>query len=351
MSVKRRFSICELYPCGARSLLAVVLVALLAACSGGSGDAGSQPTGSLSFRVQWDRSAVPRGQAARAGVGDCSDVDTVAAAVYDANGGLLQTGGPWNCTDGQGIVSQVPAERYVQVAVVGLTTGGLARYRGQSSGFFYLPAGPTFDAGLITAPAFTATLTSPADGATVPVSGLTLAWDAVTGADSYVVEIADDIGFGSAVFQTLTVDSSAGPSCQPDTSALRVDLPYFWRVQVVDGAGNTSEPSGALRFFISNQLPTARIIAPAGGYIHTLNTPLTCQGQGTDPEDGALTGTALQWQLLDIDGQLLWSGSGAAPVIDATHFTNSGTYTITLQVTDANGGTGSASVDFDVISV
>ncbi len=417
---------------------------LIAACGGGSGGVDSQPEGRLSFQVQWDRQLVPEDDPVRYGVDDCSDVDTVSAAVYDSNGGLLQTGGPWSCGEGQGSITQVPADRYVRVAVVGLSEAGLARYRGESGETLYLPGGGSVDAGLIVAPAFLASLTTPEDGAEVAPSALTLAWSAVSGAESYVVEIASDAGFGAAtVIQTLTVDASANPFCRPDASGLSEETVYFWRVQVVDSAGNTSEPSGYRYFYVNrnlmsviisvplnnsvvqlgdsvsfnadvtdpdgapltaddltliqwsstldgqlsdqlafstsalsagshtitmsvedadglygsatvsvrvNQPPVADMVVPAAEYSHSLYYPLTCQGTGVDPEDGALTGTSLQWQLFAPDDPVnpSWSGSGETPYIDYMYFDGSGTYTITLQVTDSDGASTVMSRDFDV---
>lgn len=349
MAMKRQLAI---YKPALSFVCCLMAVMLLAACSGGSGSSDNSTTGTISFQVQWDRSAVTQNDSIGKSVTDCADVNTVSAAIYDADGRLLQTGGPWNCLGGQGTVSGVPAERYVQIAVVGLTAGGLARYRGQSSGTIYLPAGGAVDAGLITAPAFTVTLTSPADGALVNPSSLTLAWNAVSGAESYVVEIANDISFDAAsILQTLTVDASANPSCQPDTSGLIEDMLYYWRVQVVDGAGNTSEPSGYRQFAIFiNQLPTAQMIVPGVGYVHYSGSSLTCQGSATDPEDGNLTGAALQWELFDPSGTLVWTGSGETPLIDYTYFSILGPYTITLEVTDSNGGTDLVTRTFNVVA-
>ncbi len=334
-------------------LTSFLTAVLISACGGGSGGSDTPEPAGVSFRVQWDREGASQSMYEPSDITDCLDVATVSAAVYDVDGSLLQTGGPWNCTDGQGIVSQVPSNHTVQVAVVGYTSGGLARYRGESGQAFYLPAGGSVDAGLITAGTFQSALTSPADGATVMiyVTGLTLRWSAVSGADSYIVEISDDVGFAAAnILQTLTVDASADPFCQPDTSTMQVDYYYYWRVHVIDGAGNQSEPSGYRQFLISyNTAPVASIAMPSDGAVLTVADlvsagGLVCAGSGTDLEDKTLTGASLVWwavrsadgAVLDqIDGVPI---TGELVTLDYLFF-SAGSYRITLQATDSDGAT------------
>ncbi len=350
-----------------RQLTALALglsaVLLIAACGGGSGSSDNQPTASLSFRVQWDRSATSRNSVQRDAVSDCSDVATVSAAVYDVGGGLLQTGGPWNCSDGQGTIRQLPANHTVQVAIVGHTSSGLARYRGQSGQSFYLPAGGSVDAGLIVAGTFLPALISPTDGASIMVlsTGLTLAWGAVTGAESYIVEVADDISFeAAAILQTLSVDASASPSCQPDTSAMTEDTSYYWRVQAVDGAGNESEPTGYRQFTVNlNMPPVASIVQPADGTSFLTSDILTagglsCSGTGTDAEDGTLPDSNLVWSAVNLgDGRIqnLIDGvpiTGSSIMFYDYLFFTPGSYRITLQVTDSQGATDSVFHDITV---
>jgi hypothetical protein len=343
-------------------VLGLVAALLIAACGGGSGSSDNQPTASLHFSVQWDRAATSSNSYNRYAVSDCSDVATVSAAVYDAGGGLLQTGGPWNCSDGQGTISQVPANHTVRVAIVGHTGSGQALYRGESGQSFYLQPGSSVDAGLIVAGTFVPTLISPTDGASVMVlsTPLTLEWGAVAGADSYVVEIADDISFGDAdILQTLTVAAAASPSCQPDTSAMAEDISYYWRVQAVDGAGNESEPTGYRQFtVVINMPPVAAIVQPTDGSSILLSdimsySGLNCSGTGTDAEDGTVPGSSLVWSVVDLGSGSILDSIGGIPItgnnitFDYLFFTT-GSYRITLQVTDSQGATDTVFHDITV---
>ena len=54
--------------------------------------------------------------------------------------------------------------------------------------------------------------------------------------------------------------------------------------------------------------PTAKITQPQSGTIYTPGTPILLQGEGSDPEDGSLSGMSLRWRS-NYDGDL---GTGAA---------------------------------------
>jgi hypothetical protein len=88
-----------------------------------------------------------------------------------------------------------------------------------------------------------------------------------------------------------------------------------------------------------DSLPTATITAPASGSSFASGTSVTFTGTGTDPEDGALSGASLVWTS-DLDGQFGTSGSVTTSGLSI------GVHTITLTVTDSNGGT-----DTDQITV
>jgi len=89
----------------------------------------------------------------------------------------------------------------------------------------------------------------------------------------------------------------------------------------------------------SNSAPTAAITAPAAGSVYPENSSISFSGTGTDSEDGALGGTALEWSSSK-DGTL---GTGT-PLVVTTLTT--GNHTITLKVTDSGGKT-----DMDTISI
>jgi hypothetical protein len=79
-----------------------------------------------------------------------------------------------------------------------------------------------------------------------------------------------------------------------------------------------------------NRAPTAAITAPDNGEIFLQGCLITFTGTGVDPEDGSLTGAALQWYS-DIDGYL---GSGESIIILNLSV---GYHIITLTATDSGG--------------
>jgi hypothetical protein len=322
------------------SLLAVVFVA---ACSGSSSDSDDQTAGRVSFSVQWERQASRTSHAGRTAVSDCSDVDMVSAAVYDTSGSLLQTGGPWNCDDHEGTVTQVPANRYVSIAIVGLTSD-LARYRGASSDTFYLPSGGSVDAGTITASAFGVTLTSPSDGASVAPFALVLTWNAVSGADHYIVQIADDSSFtADSILQTITADASANPSCRPETAGMNGSTAYYWRVQAVDSAGNTSEHSTSRQFNVNFNLLTVTITAPVANSVEQSGDAINFNATVLDPQGNPLSEgdlTSIEWNS-SVDGLL--SNELSFSLVDI----NNGEHTITLSV-ESGLNYGDASITFRI---
>jgi PKD repeat protein len=91
-----------------------------------------------------------------------------------------------------------------------------------------------------------------------------------------------------------------------------------------------------------NQQPVASISAPGPGFESFVGDPVTFQGSATDPESGALTGSALTWQS-SIDGTL---GTGSSVTVSTLL---AGSHSITLVATDPTGGTGSAQVAIDIV--
>ncbi|MFO7885765.1 MAG: choice-of-anchor U domain-containing protein [Desulfobacteraceae bacterium] len=88
---------------------------------------------------------------------------------------------------------------------------------------------------------------------------------------------------------------------------------------------------------IMNNNPTAEISSPNGGQSFDYGENINFTGTGTDIKDGALSGNSLSWSS-DIDGVI-----GAGQDFGTTNLSR-GSHTITLTVTDSNGGTGTAAV-------
>lgn len=326
---------------------------LLMGCGGGGGGsstAQSTSTGQLVFKAVWNRTALSSDNTEAAGdiqardLSDCLDVESVSAVVYDANGNVLQTGGPWSCSDHQGILTDVPANRTVYVVILGQSSNGLTLYRGQSTYPVFLPAGATVDAGTIVATSFSPTLISPEDGARVAFNNLVLAWSDVFGARTYRCTLASQPDFdAAAIVQTIVSDT---PTCQPDTSGLNPDTDYFWRVQAIDAAGFISEPSAYRRFQVSYQVLVVTIAMPPGGTQVRVGTPLsfsatvaTADGTVLNADDLTLVG----WSS-DRDGDLSSQLAFSAASLSL------GTHLITLTVQDTSGMSGSATVTIEVLS-
>ena len=94
---------------------------------------------------------------------------------------------------------------------------------------------------------------------------------------------------------------------------------------------------------LENEAPVAEITAPSA-HTFTEGTAITFRGRGRDLEDGALSGSALEWRS-SRDG-LLGQGSTLS-----TSALSPGTHTITLQVVDSGGASGRATISLTVEAV
>ena len=111
---------------------------------------------------------------------------------------------------------------------------------------------------------------------------------------------------------------------------------YTVTLTVTDGGGLTNSVAQQITVGTpTNQPPTAAISAPANNTSVVQGTSISFAGTGTDPEDGALSGTSLQWTS-SINGSI---GSGTSFSITTLSV---GTHTITLTATDSKGATGTA---------
>src|SRR5690606_24114545 len=87
-----------------------------------------------------------------------------------------------------------------------------------------------------------ATLLSPAKGASSVSSLPTLSWQAVSGADSYLVEVSTAADFSSIVHTALVTGTSH------DVSTMLADnTQYFWRVAAANACGNATPAVASFR--------------------------------------------------------------------------------------------------------
>jgi glucose/arabinose dehydrogenase len=123
-------------------------------------------------------------------------------------------------------------------------------------------------------------------------------------------------------------------------------------VMISNGDG-TATSDAAVLTVIDDQLPQARITAPADGLLYEGGQLITYMGEGTDPEDGALPPSAFTWRVdfhhLDHLHPFLPDTPGAAgssftiPTVGET--STEVWYRIHLTVRDSAGLTGTAFVD------
>ena len=108
-----------------------------------------------------------------------------------------------------------------------------------------------------------------------------------------------------------------------------------------DSQGETGSASITVTVTQPNLGPTASISAPADDATFGPGDSVALRGRGTDPEDGTLPGTQLSWHS-SLQGDL---GSGTFRSVTLTVV---GEHTITLTATDAQGESGSASIQVTV---
>lgn len=176
------------------------------------------------------------------------------------------------------------------------------------------------------------TITSPADDA-VFAPGADILFEG-TGVDQNNNVLADE-----QLVWSSDVDGELGT----DASLSRNDLSIGSHVITLTGTDGDGLVGTATVNIRVNDLPIAIITAPAdqSEFFDTQTIVLT--GEGTDTEDGALTGESLVWTS-DLDGEI---GTGEELQVDGSAVTL-GVHNITLTVTDADGGEGTDVIQISV---
>ncbi|MEW5798524.1 MAG: T9SS type A sorting domain-containing protein [Bacteroidota bacterium] len=104
------------------------------------------------------------------------------------------------------------------------------------------------------------TLASPSNGSTDQPATITLAWNAVNGADSYHLQVSTNNAFSS-----LTVNQSSLSQTSYQASDLSFGATYYWRVRAQNSAGSSGW-SAIWSFTTKIPLPaTPELVAPPNG--------------------------------------------------------------------------------------
>jgi hypothetical protein len=99
-----------------------------------------------------------------------------------------------------------------------------------------------------------------------------------------------------------------------------------------DSLGETGQATITVNVQACTGYPTAQILSPANNTVVGLGKTVSFQGRGTDPEDGQLTGSSLQW-ISDVDGPL-GTGESLSSIVLSGKKCQPILHTITLEVTD-----------------
>ena len=139
-------------------------------------------------------------------------------------------------------------------------------------------------------------------------------------------------------------DGATGTGTSPAHTYL-ADGVYVATVTVSDGQGHAVPKSVTINVGDAND-PTATITSPTAGSKFVAGQELILTGTGSDVEDGTLTGTALQWQVILVHGThqhevATPSGTDARFTPQVDHDADSH-YEITLTATDTSGRTDTA---------
>jgi hypothetical protein len=224
----------------------------------------STETGSASFAIQWNTSSVERASTVvKQAIENCetAGVASITCTVYDESNNPIASGGPWNCSDHQGTIEQIPAGSNRTFAALGWNAAGgdgNIIYQGQTGNNLTINPGGIVDAGTIDAYAFIPMLYAPENNAQVDSTNVSLEWELLENADEYLVQVAED-----DAFETTIVDETT-PAATYSPSTLEPSKEYFWKISAVDIHDNIGAES-EVRSFVTSAGPGPVI----SGYVRT----------------------------------------------------------------------------------
>ena len=191
------------------------------------------------------------------------------------------------------------------------------------------------------------TLTAPTDAAIDVMPPAMLSWNADSNANSYLVEVSSDSGFGTIV-ETATLSTTSY-----ETTSLAVDTMYYWRVTPSNDCG-AGTPSAAFTF------TTANIVCDT---FNSTDTPMAIpDGTGSNTEGAPAVSTIVISDGVDIsdvnvtvnithtyDNDIritLTSPNGTVVELTSQNGSNGDNYTNTLFDDEASGSITSGSAPF-----
>jgi hypothetical protein len=126
----------------------------------------------------------------------------------------------------------------------------------------------------------------------------------------------------------LPIEETPGTSETLDFSTIPGAAAALIRIDASDGINTGSATS--VPFNVPKKVPTAIVItSPVTGAVQPASKPVYLSGAAYDPDDGVLTGSALQWS----DSVLGSLGTGSPLSVNL----QAGSHTITLTATDSDG--------------
>jgi PKD repeat protein len=141
---------------------------------------------------------------------------------------------------------------------------------------------------------------------------------------------------GASLTWSSNINGVIGTGTSFSTGALTLGT-HTITLTAKDSQGATGTSSIVVTVGAPNQPPSANIASPANNISVLLGTRITFSGNGTDPEDGTLSGSSLTWTS-SINGVI---GTGTS---FSTSALAAGSHVITLTAKDSQGATASSSV-------
>jgi len=188
----------------------------------------------------------------------------------------------------------------------------------------------TDDEGATGSDAITVTVNPP--GNTAPTVTITGGGGTYVGGDTVTfigtgTDPEDGTLSGASLEWTSSLDGSLGTGSPLSTSSLSVGSHTITLVGT-DSGGASATDQIIVAVLQPNTAPNVTITS--GGGTYDAGDPISFAGSGSDPEDGALSGTALVWSS-NVDGVM---GTGAALTYSSLTV---GTHTVTLTGVDSGG--------------